>query len=144
MIVPDVNLLLYAYDKSSPFHETALQWWQQCMSGDELVGLTHPVIFGFVRIGTNARAFKNPMSLEQASESVASWVERSITRILQEDINHVQRVMKLLQSAGSAGGNLVSDAQIAALAIAHKATVHTADQDFIRFNELKSYYPLKK
>jgi hypothetical protein len=50
--------------------------------------------------------------------------------------------MKLLSEAKSAGGNLVTDAQVAAIAIAHGGTVHTADRDFMRFRRLSKYYPL--
>jgi len=142
MIVPDANLLLYAYDNASPFHKTACRWWQQCMSGSEPVGLTHPVIFAFVRVGTSARVFEQPMSLAQASAYVASWLSRQVTRVLQPDVDHVQQVFDLLGAAASSGGNLVTDAQIAAIAISHHGTVHTADRDFMRFQSLACHYPL--
>lgn len=142
MIVPDANLLLYAYDTTCPFHQRARDWWEACLSGTEPVGLTHAVIFAFVRIGTNPRAFTNPMTLREASERVASWSERRITQVLQPDADHVERVLFLLDAATSAGGNLVTDAQIAALAIVYRAVVHTADRDFLRFPELTSHYPL--
>ena len=142
MIVPDANLLLYAYDTTGPFHQPARDWWEACLSGTEPVGLTHPVVFAFVRIGTNPRAFTSPMTLSEASERVKSWVERRITQVLQPDADHVSRVLFLLAAATSAGGNLVTDAQIAALAIAHRAVVHTADRDFLRFPALTCHYPL--
>ena len=142
MIVPDVNLLLYAYDDTSPFHGAARRWWEQRLSENEPVGLTHPVIFAFVRIGTNPRAYVSPMTLAQASAHVATWLSRQVTRVLQPDAAHVQQVLDLLQQASSAGGNLVTDAQVAALAIAHRATVHTADHDFARFPGLDCRFPL--
>jgi len=142
MIVPDANLLLYAYNDASPFHEAASQWWKQCMSGSEPVGLTYPVIFAFVRISTSTRVFEQPMSLAQASSHVASWLNRRVTRVLQPDAGHAQQVFDLLSAAASSGGNLVTDAQIAAVAISHHGTVHTADRDFMRFKNLDCYYPL--
>ena len=48
MIIPDVNLLLYAYDAASPFHGRATSWWQACLRGTEPVGLAHVVMFGFI------------------------------------------------------------------------------------------------
>ena len=143
MIVPDANLLLYAYDASSPFHEKARAWWERCLSGSEPVGLTHPVLFAFVRIGTSARIFSHPMTLEEASRHVFSWLKKPAAQVLQPDALHVQRVLELLAEAASAGGNLVTDAQIAALALAHRAVVHTADQDFRRFSSLNVFYPLE-
>lgn len=142
MIVPDANLLLYAYDTASPFHAKARCWWESCLSGSEPVGLTHPVVFAFVRIGTSARAFSSPMSLDEASRHVTVWLERSVTHVLEPDGEHVRRVLNLLRNSGSAGGNLVTDAQIAALALAHRAIVHTADRDFLRFPEVSCHYPL--
>lgn len=142
MIVPDANLLLYAYDSSSPFHERACQWWESCLSGDEVVGLTHPVIFAFVRIGTDRRAFEQPLTLALATQHVTAWLGRSVVRILQPDHQHVKHVLALLQAAQASGGNLVTDAQIAALALAHHATVHTADRDFMRFHGLDCRFPL--
>ena len=142
MIVPDANLLLYAYDSTSPFHTPARDWWEACLSGTEPIGLTHPVIFAFVRIGTSSRAFTHPMTLSEASEHVQSWLERRITQVIQPDADHVARVLSLLMAAASAGGNLVTDAQIAALALAYRAVVHTADRDFLRFPDLICHYPL--
>jgi uncharacterized protein len=142
VIVPDVNLLLYAYDDTSPFHRAARRWWEQCLSGNEPVGLTHPVLFAFVRISTNTRAYVRPMSLAQASAHVASWLTRQVTRVLQPDATHVPQVLDLLREASSAGGNLVTDAQVAALAMAHRGTVHTADHDFERFTGLEIHFPL--
>ncbi|WP_179131285.1 TA system VapC family ribonuclease toxin [Candidatus Entotheonella palauensis] len=142
MIVPDANLLLYAYNTASPFHTRARDWWEACLSGSEPVGLTQPVIFAFVRIGTSARVFTDPLTLDEASEHVKSWIERRITYVLQPHADYVDRVLSLLAAVNSAGGNLVTDAQIAALAIAYRAVVHTADRDFLRFPGLSCHYPL--
>jgi toxin-antitoxin system PIN domain toxin len=143
MIVPDSNLLLHAYNAASASHAAATDWWEQCLSGREPIGLVHPVIFAFVRVGTSTRAFSTPLTLQEAWEVIDEWLDRSITRILPPAGDHVERVMTLLEAAGSAGGNLVTDAQIAALAIAHNAAVHTADYDFLRFKGLKCRFPLE-
>ncbi len=143
MIVPDSNLLLHAYNLSSPFHVRARRWWEASLSGDEPVGLTHPVLFAFLRISTTTRAAKEPFTLDEAAGHVASWTSRTICRLLHAGPDHVSRVIALLVQAGSAGGNLVTDAQIAALALAHNATVHTADHDFDRFLGLACHFPLE-
>ncbi len=142
MIVPDANLLLHAYDSSSPYHEVAKGWWKVYLEGDEIVGLTYPVLFAFVRVGTKTPAYATPMSVPEAARVVSSWLDRRSVRVLREDAQHFERVIALLVEAGSSGGNLVTDAQIAAIAIAHQATVHTNDRDFQRFKGLKTFYPL--
>ena len=142
MVVPDATLLIYAYDLGSPFHDKAQHWWQQCLSGTEAVALTYPVVFAFVRVGTSPQAFTDPLTLSEASGYVTSWLERSIVQVIQPDANHIRDVLELLAMAGSAGGNLVVDAQIAALALSRRAVIHTADQDFRRFRSVKCHYPL--
>jgi toxin-antitoxin system PIN domain toxin len=142
MIVPDANLLLYACDSASPFHERARSWWQSCLSGDEPVGLTHPTLFAFLRISTSPRIFTSPLTLAAAAAHIRSWLARRVCQVLQASTDHASRVVHLLESSGGTAGNLVTDAQIAALAIAYRAVVHTADRDFLRFSEVRCHFPL--
>jgi hypothetical protein len=144
VIVPDANLLLYAYDRSSPFHDAARDWWSGCLSGREPVGLTHPTLFAFLRIATNARAFAHPMSLDEAAGHIDGWVGRRVSQILQAPADHAGDVIALLKSAGGAAGNLVTDAQIAALAQTYRAVVHTGDRDFLRFPGVRCNFPLDR
>lgn len=141
MIVPDINLLLYAYDSISPFHAKAAAWWRTCLSGAEPVGLAQVVVFGFVRIGTNTRVFRNPLTPTEAAEHVRSWQLQPVVQILEPRADHVAQVLKLLETLGTAG-NLVTDAQLAALAIEHGAVLHTADSDFLRFRGLRWFNPI--
>lgn len=141
MIVPDINLLLYAYDARSPFHAKAAAWWRKCLSGNEAVGLPPVVAFGFARIGTHPRVFENPMTPAEAAGHIRSWLARPEVKLLEPRGDHVEQVLKLLEALGAAG-NLVTDAQIAALAIEHGAVLHTADTDFFRFPGLRSLNPL--
>lgn len=142
MIVPDTNLLLYACDSDSPFHERARAWWQSCLSGDEAVGLTHPVIFAFLRLTTSPRVYTEPMTLAESAKCVRSWMTRRVCQVLQAPTDHVTRVVELLGSTGGTAGNLVTDAQIGALAISSRAVVHTADRDFLRFPGVRCHFPL--
>jgi len=141
MIVPDANLLLYAYDSASRFHEPAAAWWRSCLSGGEPVGLCGPVLFAFLRIGTSRRAFVDPLSIEEASEHIRGWLDRSITEFLLTQESDVLQALSWLEAAGS-GGDLTTDAQIAAIAHRHRATVHTADTDFDRFPDVRWRNPL--
>jgi toxin-antitoxin system PIN domain toxin len=141
VIVSDINLLLYAYDSQSPYHSRAATWWQACLSGPEPIGLPHVVVFGFVRIGTNPRVFQNPLTCKEAVAHVRSWLSQSIVQVLDPGPNHTQEVLKLLEDIGTAG-NLVTDAQIAALSLEHNAILHTADSHFVRFPGLRWFNPL--
>ncbi len=141
MIIPDINLLLYAYDAVSPFHAKAAAWWQACMSGAEPVGLPQVVAFGFIRVGTNARVFQHPLTPAEAAGHVRNWQGQPAVRLLESSPDHVERVLKLVESIGTAG-NLVTDAQLAAIAIEYDAVLHTADADFVRFHGLRWLNPI--
>ena len=141
MIIPDVNLLLYTYDTDSPVHAKARAWWEALLSGSEPIGLPHVVIFGFIRVGTSARAFANPMTPREAAGHVRAWLARPVVQVLETGTQDVEPVLRSLEDLGTAG-NLVTDAQIAAAAVAHDAMVHTSDADFGRFPGLRWFNPL--
>ena len=141
MIIPDVNLLIYAYDSSSPHHAAAAGWWQRCMTGKEEVGLASVVAFGFVRLCTNPRIFQKPLTVAEASKRLESWLARPQVRVIEPSPYHVSEVLALLQATGTAG-NLTTDAQIAALALQEKAILHSNDTDFLRFPGIRCHNPL--
>ena len=143
MIVPDANLLLFAYDSENPFHTAASRWWAVLLSGVEPVGLCPVVVFAFLRLSTHGKVFDRPLTVGEASERVGSWLARPNVRLLVTGPNHVESVCRLLTKAGTAG-NLVTDAQIAALALEYGATVHTADTDFGRLTSVSWKNPLLK
>jgi len=131
MILPDANLLLYAYDEASPFHEKAKAWWEGLLSESETVGLCPCVVFAFIRISTTARAYENPLSIDEATDIAREWMRADCVRLLEFTAEDCEGAMRLLQQVGS-GGNLTTDAQIAATAQRLHAAVHTADTDFAR------------
>ena len=141
MIVPDINLLLYAYDSESPFHAKAAEWWRQCVTGSEGIGLLPVVIFGFVRIATNPRIYQCPMTVAEATEQVRSWLRQPLVGRLDPGQQHVHQVLQLLEDLGTAS-NMTTDAQIAAAVLSHKAILHTSDADFARFPGLRWFNPI--
>lgn len=141
MIIPDINLLLYAYDSRSPSHPKAAAWLKDQLSGVDPVGFPEVVIFGFMRIATNPRVFKNPMTSAEAAGHVRSWLGQPCVQILRTSETHVEHVLATLEELGT-GGNLTTDAQIAALAVEKSAILHTADSDFLRFPGLRWLNPL--
>lgn len=55
MIIPDVNLLVYAATQGIPEHARARAWWESTLGNSDQVGLTPPVVFGFLRLTTHRR-----------------------------------------------------------------------------------------
>lgn len=141
MILPDANLLLYAYDESSPFHAKAKAWCERIMKGPAPVVMLPGVVFAFVRIATHPRVFNDPLAVAEAALHVRSWLSRRHVRIHEMLPEDIESTLDLLEAAGTAG-NLTSDAQIAAVAIRLDAEVHTADLDFGRFAEVRFVNPL--
>ena len=141
MIIPDANLLLYAYNSDSPFHEEAAAWWENCLSSDEVVGLCEVVLFSFIRVGTNTKAFTAPLSIDEAVQHVRTWMQVPVTEYISGDLDDFEQSLDLLVQAGT-GGNLTSDAHIAALSLKYRAVVHTADTDFVRFTKVKWHNPI--
>jgi predicted nucleic acid-binding protein len=82
------------------------------------------------------------MSVSEAMDTITLWTGRSNTTIIQPLPAYLDDTGRLLTAAGSAGGNLVTDAQIASLAIACRGVVHTSDREFLRFPGLKISFPL--
>jgi len=141
VIVPDINLLLYATIDSFSEHVLARTWWERCLSEKREIGIPSAVLFGFIRIATNRRIFDPPMTVDFALEVVGSWLTRPQVRLLSPGPRHVALAFGLLRELGTAA-NLTTDAQIAALAIEYQAEVQSADSDFARFPQLRRSNPL--
>lgn len=141
MIIPDVNLLLYAVIDAFPQHEKAKAWWEQAVNSNELIGLTDPAIFGFLRISTNPRLIKPPLSADEATGYVAEWLAEPSVRWATPGPNHHDVAFGYLRSVGTAG-NLTTDAQLAAIAAQNNATIYSNDSDFTRFDGVRWINPL--
>ena len=141
MIVPDVNLLLYATDASSPHHEKANAWWTACLRGVEVVGLPWATTLAFLRLTTNPRVYESPLTADQAVAVVRQWFDCPHVVALEPTVRHLEMLAGLLSPTGTAG-NLVTDAHLAAIAIENGATLFSADSDFSRFPGLVWSNPL--
>ncbi len=141
VIVPDLNLLLYAVNADMPQHSAAHRWWLQCLNGDEPIGMPWTVALGFLRLSTNARIFGAPLTANAAIQLLDEWLARPMVQWIDPLGEHWRIVCALLEEAGAAG-NLTSDAHLAALCIERGATLHSADADFGRFRNLRWENPL--
>ena len=141
MILPDVNVLVYAHRRDAPEHQDWLGWLESEINSDSAFGLSDLVVSGFIRTVTHPKVFRSPSSLEQAM-TFASQLRQLPNRIpVAPGPNHWDIFRKLCESVG-ARGNLVPDAYLAAMAIEHGCEWITADHDFSRFAGLKWRHPL--
>ena len=141
MIVPDVNMLVYAYDEDSPVHDSAKDWWEDLIRGPEAVGLPWAVSTGFVRLMANPRVIDPPVAPVVSMDHVMSWFEHPHIIPIQPGSDHPDVMRRMLGIAGT-GRNVVTDAHIAAIALEHDAEVHSRDSGFGRFPGLRWRDPL--
>jgi toxin-antitoxin system PIN domain toxin len=141
VIVPDVNLLLYAEIDAFPQHKLARRWWEGVMNGVRQVGIAPVCLFGFLRIATNRRVLTDPLPIEDAIERVGRWLERPHVVFLVPGTRHLDTAFRLLRSLGT-GGNLTTDVQIAAHAVEYNGEVFSNDAEFGRFEGVPWVNPL--
>ena len=141
MILPDVNMLVYAYDSSSRHHEKARQWWEDCLNGSRMIGLSWVAVLGFIRLLTNPRIFQNPYSPEEMMGIVSTWLEQPQVKFIHPSERHFALFARLIGELGTAG-NLTTDAHLAALAMERGMTLQSTDADFSRFEGLKWKNPI--
>jgi len=141
MIIPDVNLLVYATDNANVHRLAAERWIEEILSGPETVGFPWQSLTGFIRLSTNPRVFDVPLAIDTSLSIVDDWLAQPNVTVAHPTHRHAAVLRDLLSPIG-VGGDLVPDAHLAALAIEHGATLHSADSDFARFPALRWYNPL--
>ena len=141
MIVPDVNLLVYAHNDGAPYHDSARRWWEGLVNGSERIGVPWVVSAGFVRLMTHPRVLVSPVTPAQAVDYVSEWFRFPHVMPINPGADHLVHFRRNLLAAG-VGANLVTDSHIAAVAMEYQAEVHSNDTDFSRFPGLRWRNPL--
>jgi len=137
----DANLLLYAVDERSTFHDRSLDWLTDALNGPRRVGLPWMSLTAFLRISTNLRATDRPLSPSRASQFVRDWLAAEVVWSPGPGPRHGEIFLDLVDE-GQLSGNLVSDAHLAAIAIEHGLVLASNDSDFSRFKGLRWENPL--
>lgn len=141
MIIVDVNLLIYAVNEDSHDHRKAKTWLEAALSGAETVGLPWIVLLAFLRLTTRTGLFRKPLSVEAAFDLVDAWLQQPSVTVPEPTPRHLQTMRDLVSPLGT-GGNLTSDAYLAALAIEYGAELCSTDNDFGRFSRVHWRNPL--
>jgi toxin-antitoxin system PIN domain toxin len=137
----DANLLLYAVHEGAPQHEGAAEWLTEQLNGPRRVGLPWQSLAAFLRIATHPRAFPRPLAPATAWERVSDWLAAPVAWIPRPGPEYARTLGELI-TTHEVAGNLVTDAQLAALAIEHGLTLCSNDTDFARFTQLRWSNPL--
>jgi len=132
MKLPDTNVLLYSVNADALQHASARRWMDSALAAPAGIGMAWVALLGFVRIATRPGIFAAPLTPEQAMRTVQHWLSLPRVRILHPGERHAAVLQELLVALGS-GGNITTDAHLAALCVEHGATLSSFDRDFLRF-----------
>jgi hypothetical protein len=142
LILPDVNVLVYAHREDVPDHAAYRTWFEGVINGDEAYGISELVLSGFVRVVTHAKVFNKPSPLADAL-AFADQLREPPTSVRVEPGSRHWDIFRRLCLEFGAKGNLVPDAYLAAMAIESGCEWITTDRDFSRFRGLRSRHPLE-
>jgi len=132
MILPDVNVLIYAFRQDSPHYATCKPWLDNVVMGDARFGISPQALSAVIRITTQPRAFRQPSPLAEAFAYCNFLRGQPHCQIVQPGERHWDIFERLTRAANIMGGP-VTDAWFAALAIEHGCTWITYDRDYARF-----------
>lgn len=141
MILPDVNVLVYAFRREADRHQRYAAWLAEVVAGGDEIALHDPALIGFVRIVTNPRIVSAPAPTALALEFVGRIRAARRSRWVPAGSAAWNRMQDLVDGDRGIGANLVPDAHLAAVALVHGCRLATADRGFARFPGLDWYDP---
>ena len=134
-MIVDANILLYAVDESARDHPSAKSFLEEHLNGEVRIGLPWQSLSAFLRIATHPRIMGAPLSAPTAATIVDDWLEAPA--VWMPDVTPASwSILRGLMEKHDVTGNLVPDAQLAALAIQYGVPVVSADSDFARFTDV--------
>lgn len=133
MIAVDTNVLIFADREESPLHDVALRILRRLAEGHEAWAVPLFCVGEFLRVVTHDRVFDPPTPMTDAISAVDALLGSPSSRLLVPGDRYLPLLRGVIKESG-VRGNLVFDAQIAAVCLEHGATtLLTEDRDFTRF-----------
>jgi toxin-antitoxin system PIN domain toxin len=140
VLLVDANVLVYAVNQDAEEHQASRAWLGRALSGQEAVAFAWTVLVAFLRISTHPAVFGHPLTPERATDIAEGWLSAPPAVVVEPGRRHLPLLRGLLLHVG-AGGSIVGDAHLAALALEHGATMVSFDRDFARFDGLTLLRP---
>ncbi len=136
MILPDVNVLLYAFRRDSARHAEYRRWLEDTINSETAYGITAQVLASVIRIATHPGIYVRPSSPSEAVRFCDALLEGVNCTVIQPRERHWAIFTDLCRQS-RATGNLVQDAWFAAVAIESGCEWITTDRDYARFPGLR-------
>jgi len=132
----DVNVLLFASDTGSPFHQRAADFLEARAKGPDILYLAWSTVMSYLRISTHPAIFASPLQPEEAARNAEALLRLPHVRTLAEEDGFWNLYREVTQKLATRG-NDVPDAHLATLLRQHGvATLYTSDRDFRKFDFL--------
>ena len=132
----DVNVLLYASDRSSERHTAARKFLESCATRPDVLCLTWPTVMAYLRIVTHTSIFAAPLTPDEARNNVSALFALPRARVVTEQDGFLDSYAHVTAKM-PVRGNLVPDAHIATILFQNGVrTLYSNDRDFRRFETL--------
>lgn len=136
MILPDVNILIYAFRADSPYHAWVNAWLTGVVRSEAAFAVSRLALSALVRVTTNARTHREPSTLKECFAFCRALIDQPNCQIVEPGDRHWAIFERLCKETETTGPR-VADAWFAALAIEHGCEWVTLDRDYARFPGLK-------
>lgn len=144
MLVVDTNVLVYAADADSPFHDQCRRWLEKQRAYPGAWFTTWPILYEFLRVITHPRVLKKPWNARAAWKFVAALLASPGLEILAPTDRHSEVAGEVIAEQPELGGNIFHDCHTAILMREHGiARICTRDTDFARFPFIAIVDPLR-
>ena len=143
MFLVDVNILVYAVDPGQARHRAALDWLDGQLSGrGRTVGMPWECLVGFMRITTNPRIFRQPLTSDEAWDQVDQWLSSPAAWVPLPGPGH-RNILERIMRSEKPTAKLIPDAHLVALAVEHGLMIASADTDFGGFKDVRWVDPTR-
>jgi uncharacterized protein len=144
VILPDVNVLVYAFRREADHHTDYAGWLTEVVGGSDELAVVDDSLVSVVRIVTSRRIFVDPAPTDDALAFVDRVRAARRSRSIRSTAATWRRFGELVRADPGVRATLVPDAWLAAMALTHGCRLATADRGFARFPGLDQFDPVAR
>lgn len=144
MLVVDTNVLIYAADVGSEFHEVCVEFLNGRRADPSPTYLTWNICYEFLRVTSHPRVFRSPWRTADAFAFLRALFATDSFSLLRPSLRHADILEQTIAELPDLRGNPIHDMHTAVLMREHGVTrVCSRDTDFHRFPFIEVIDPLR-